>query len=109
MAHVPALSQAPAPAAYDAYLLDYFEEPAGQTPLGDPVWSTTMDLTESESYTSVVDEEGFVEVGTLDISLAEPELVTVVIRLRSAGGGMERSSGFVVADAVKVVPVEGVE
>ena len=111
-AHVPALNQPPAPAVYDAYVLDYFEEAAGETSLGEPVWSSVIDLTGSESYSSVVDEEGYLDVGWLDINLTEPELVTVVIRLRTAEGeeGYESTgNGYVVADAVKLDPEEAPE
>ena len=104
--------QPPAPAVYDAYVLDYFEDAAGERPLGEPVWSSVIDLTGSESYSSVVDEEGYLDVGWLDINLTEPELVTVVIRLRTAEGeeGYESTgNGYVVADAVKLDPEEAPE
>lgn len=109
MAHVPATTEAPAPARYEAYVLEYLEDPAGETALGEPDWTTTLDLTGSESYNSSVDDEGFIEIGTVALTLTEPELATVVIRLSSAGDDAERTSagsGYVLADAVKLVPEE---
>ena len=112
MAHLPATTEAPAPAQYEAYVLEYLEDPAGATTLGDPVWTTTLDLTGSETYNPSVDEDGFIEIGTVTLNLTEPELATVVIRLSSAGDGSEGTSagsGYVLADAVKLVPEEGLE
>ena len=51
------------------------------------------------------EEGGFINLGTLDIDLVEPALVTVVIRL----GAAFPSSGWLLADAVKLEPVEAVE
>jgi len=107
MAHLPATTQAPAPARYDVYVLEYLEDPAGESALGDPVWTTTLDLTGSETYRSNVDEDGFFEIGIVTLNLTEPELATVVVRLSSAGDDTEHTStgsSYVLADAVKLVP-----
>jgi len=68
-------------------------------------WSNIVDLSDTEAYTTTMDEEGFIEVGTLSVDVEEPDLVTVVIRL-SAG---EQSSRYLLADAVKLLPEEGLE
>jgi len=102
LAHAPETTSATAAARYEAYVSDYFEEAAGDTPLGEPVWSTVIDPATSEAYNNGRDEVGLIEVGTVSIDIVEPELATVVIRL-SAG---ETSSRYLLADAVKLVPVE---
>jgi hypothetical protein len=105
MAHVPETTHAPAAARYEAYVSEYFEGAAGAAPLGEPVWSTVIDPATSENYNNGRDEDGFIEIGTVNIDVVEPELATVVVRL-SAG---ETSSRYLLADAVKLVPVEGQE
>lgn len=102
LAHLPVTDAPPAAARYEAYVVDYFEGQAGTTPLGAPVWSTVVDPADSETYNSGSEEGGFIDLSTLDIDLVEPSLVTVVIRL----GAAFPSSGWLLADAVKLEPVE---
>ncbi len=85
--------------------MDILEDLAGTTPLGEPAWTNVVDLTGSEAYNTGMDEEGFIEIGTIQVDVTIPELVTVVIRL-SAGESSER---YLLADAVKLVPEEGLE
>jgi len=105
LAHLPGTDAPPAAARYEAYVVEYFEGQAGATPLGAPVWSAVVDPADSETYNSGSEEGGFINLGTLDIDLVEPALVTVVIRL----GAAFPSSGWLLADAVKLEPVEAVE
>ncbi len=105
--HLPVSPQTPAPARYKAYVLDYLEGPVGPAPPGDPVWSHLLDPGDSDTYNQEWDEEGFVEIGAIDVTLTEPALVTVVIRLSGSGSGTDRTaagSGYLLADAVKLVP-----
>jgi len=105
VAHVPRTEQPPAAARYAAYIVDNLDDLAGETALGEPVWTNTVDLTESEAYNTGMDEEGFIEIGTIRVDVTVPELATVVIRL-SAG---ESSDRYLLADAVKLVPEEWLE
>ena len=71
-----------------------------------------MPTVEFGGKTFTVDEDGFIEIGTITLTLTEPELATVVIRLSSAGDGSEGTSagsGYLLADAVKLVPEETFE
>lgn len=112
MAHITGINPGQAPASYEASIIQCFEDSEGKALLGSPAWTTTLDLTGSQTYNSSVDEEGFVEIGTVSLNLTEPELATVVIRLSSAGDyteGTLAGSGYVLADAIKLVPEEIIE
>jgi hypothetical protein len=105
MAHVPRTEQPPAMARYEAHVTGYLADRADTIAFGEPEWTELVDLSDSTAYNRTMDEDGFIEVGTVTVNATESDLATVVIRL-SAG---EQSSRYLLADAIKLVPEEGRE
>lgn len=93
-------------ARYDVFLTSYLTAPAGESALGEPLFSTTLDQSDESTWSTAVDEDGFVSIGDLDIAIEDGrEVATVVVRLSSAESSDRRaseSSTYLLADAVKL-------
>ncbi len=108
LAHFPPSRQATAAARYDVFVTDYLEGPAGEADLGEPLITTVIDQTDSATYSSAADDEGFVSIGTIEVMLQEPALKSIVIKLSSAHDQTElyNPSSLLISDAVMIRPVE---
>lgn len=96
------------PDVINQIVTDYLLEPAGTTPLGEPLISAMVDQSDTAAYAASRDEDGFVGLGEIEISLDETgEAATVVVKLSSPGN--ESYSGvapLLLADAVRLVRID---
>jgi hypothetical protein len=106
----PPMDQATGSALYEVFLTDYLLEPAGSSPLGEPIFSMVVDQSDASSYASARDMDNFVAIGDLDINIVDgQEVATVVVKLSSPGDESDRRSGsqsLLLADAVRLARVE---
>lgn len=108
--HFPTSQYGTATARYEVFVCDYQEEPIGDTDLGSPVLSTTIDQSDSTSYAAFADEEGFRSIGVIDVNVdGDYGLSTVVIKLsvpEEDRSTSEASSALLISDAAGLELVE---
>jgi hypothetical protein len=108
LVHFPTSRYATTEAKYEVFIVDYLEQAAGESSLGAPVLTATVDQTAETSYSTAANDEGFISIGTISVNLVEPEVVTVVIKLSPADRGESRSGDatLLLSDAVMLEKVE---
>lgn len=107
LAHFPVTTQATTAAQYDVYVVDYLEGPAREAVLGAPAFTRVIDQSNAEAYATAADEEGFITIGTIDVTLAPMEIKTIVVKLSPAREQESVSpSALLVSDAVMVKQAE---
>ncbi|MFH0884074.1 MAG: hypothetical protein V2A56_13920 [bacterium] len=92
------------------FLTDYLTDPAGDTALGEPLFTALVNQSDTATWAATRDADGFITIGELDIDVEEGrEVATVVVKLSSAQSEDRSRSGptaFLLADAVRLEPVE---
>lgn len=108
LAHFPVTAQAATAARFDMYVVDYLEGPAREAYLGDPELTTVVDQSDDDAYSTAADQEGFITLGTVDVSVAPGELKTIVIKLSPARDDETswNPSTLLVSDAVMIREAE---
>ena len=107
LAHFPVSRQATTAAQYDVYITDYLDGACDEIVLGNPVLTRVIDQSNDEAYSTEANEEGFITIGTVDVSLAPMEIKTIVVKLSPARNQESiNPSALLISDAVMVKETE---
>lgn len=91
-------------ARYDVYFIERTWDETGETESvgSEPVLTTIVD--QSDRHTEAMDEEGFISIGEVDVSLGgEVDEVTVVVRVSSGGAEYHQGEAtLLLADTIKL-------
>jgi len=108
LAHFPVSGSACTAALYEVYVIDQLQGTARDAALGAPVLIRTIDQSDTDSYFSTADEEGFISLGMIEVELDYPEVKTIVIKLSPAQDHRENydPAALLVSDAIMIRKVE---
>ncbi len=108
MVHFPISSLATTAAQYDVYVTDYFVGLAGDTNLGSPVLTTVIDQSDADAYSAAANEDGFISIGTFDVSVEDPAFNSIIVKVSVPGSSTQarEPSRLLVSDVVMLKTLE---